>query len=217
MEQSVKILLQDFAQKLNREPDPKEFDETPDGKARTLPISFVEMTLDELFFGLWQTTDFHWSAIANEVQGSITLVLTHPVTGQQISRIGAASIIITVDSLTKEERDAMSKQERNLHALNPENKKPNALDLGFPKLKAECLKNAAQSLGKVFGRDINRKKVDSFKPKLKAMPDDVLEAAIKRVEGGDLTVIPLAEANSIMTEEQKALLRGAAPENKRLQ
>lgn len=39
--------------------------------------------------------------------------------------------------------------------------------MGFPKLKAECLKNAAQSLGKIFGRDLNRKQKDTFNPLLK--------------------------------------------------
>lgn len=38
------------------------------------------------------------------------------------------------------------------------------MDLAFGKLKAECLKNAALSLGKVFGRDLNRVNKDSYKP-----------------------------------------------------
>jgi hypothetical protein len=53
--------------------------------------------------------------------------------------------------------------ERNRWALNADNKKPNALDLAFPKLKTECIKNAALSLGKLFGRDLNRKNADVYK------------------------------------------------------
>lgn len=208
-----RLLLQDFQRRLNAEPNPDEFDKTPDGKARTLPISFVEMTLDELYLGLWETEKFTWSAITNEVQGSIELVVTHPVTGEKMRRTGAASIVITVDSLSDEEKKMMTKQQKNLHALSPENKKSNALDLGFPKLKAECTKNAAQSLGKIFGRDINRKKTDQFKPPLKPIPDDALLAAIKRVEGGRLETIALAEASFILTEEQRAMIYGAIPEH----
>ena len=48
-------------------------------------------------------------------------------------------------------------------ALNADNKKPNALDLAFPKLKTECIKNAALSLGKLFGRDLSRKNFDVYK------------------------------------------------------
>lgn len=211
-----KLLLQDFIRRLNAEPNPTEFDKTPDGKANTLPISFVEMTLDELFLGRWETRKFKWAGIANEVQGSITLVLTHPVTGKKFTRVGAASIVITVDSLDEKTREAMSKQDRNLYALNPENKKPNALDLGFPKLKAECLKNAAQSLGKIFGRDINRKKKDSFKPPLKPISNEAFLAAVARVEGGELEVIALAEASFLLTETQKEILTGAKPSYKQL-
>ncbi len=213
--EKIRLLIQDFTRKLNAEPDPREFDSTPDGQARYLPISFIEMTLDELFLGQWSTENFKWSAITNEVQASLELVLTHPVTGKEIRRTGAGSIIITVDSLSKDQKDKMSKQDRNLYALNPENKKPNALDLGFPKLKQECIKNAAQSLGKVFGRDINRKKIDSFKPALKPMSDDAMLAAIKRIEAGQIETIALAESNFILTDEQKQLLNGAY-QNKRL-
>lgn len=205
----IKLLLQNFAHKLNAEPNPTEFDKTPDGKASFLPISFIEMTLDEIFLGQWGTENFKWSAITNEVQGSLELVLVHPITGKEIRRTGAASIVITVDSLSPEEKDKMSKQARNLFALNPENKKPNALDLGFPKLKAECVKNAASSLGKVFGRDINRKQKDVFRPNLKPIPEAALLAAIERAEKGDLTVYPLAVENFILTDVQKEMLKGA--------
>lgn len=209
-QERLKILLQNFAQKLNAEPNPTEFDKTPDGKASYLPISFVEMTLDEIFLGQWSTENFKWSAITNEVQGSLELVLIHPITGREIRRTGAGSIIITVDSISQEDRDKMSKQDRNLYALDPQNKKPNALDLGFPKLKAECVKNAASSLGKVFGRDINRKQKDVFKPNLKPIPEAALKAAIERAEKGDLTVLPLATENFILTDIEKELIRGAS-------
>lgn len=205
----IKILLQNFVQKLNAEPNPTEFEKTPDGKAQFLPISYIEMTLDEIYLGQWGTENFKWSAITNEVQGSLDLVLIHPITGQEIRRVGAGSIIITVDSITDEAKAKMSKQERNLYALNPENKKPNALDLGFPKLKAECVKNAAASLGKVFGRDINRKQKDVFKPNLKPIPDAALIAAIERAQRGDLTVYPLAIENFLLTDVQKEMLSGA--------
>lgn len=212
----LRIQLQDFQKKLNKDPDPRELDNTPDGKAKTLPISYVEMTLDELYFGLWDTYDYRWSAITNEVQGTIMLECVHPVTGKPVRRAGAASIVITVDSLDQEAKQGMTKQERNLHALNPENKKPNALDLGFPKLKAECLKNAAQSLGKVFGRDINRKKTDTYKPSMVAIPEEAFLKAVERVEQGEVSVIPLVENNFILTDLQKTILKGAAPETKRL-
>ena len=152
--------LQKFQQMLNAEPDPLGVESTPDKKAQTLVISHVETTLDELFFGHWRTENFKWAVLANEVQASMDLVVIHPISGYELKRTGAASVIIMVDKVP----DNVFGSDRNRWALNPDNKKANAMDLAFGKLKAECLKNAALSLGKVFGRDLNRKNKDTYKP-----------------------------------------------------
>lgn len=198
------IQLQNFIEKLNREPDQSELDRTPDGKAKTLPISFVEMTLDELFLGQWGTENFTSKVIANEVVGELELVLTHPITGREIRRSGAAGIIIQVDKAP----DDIQGKERNQWALDVANKKSNALDLGYPKLKAECVKNAAQSLGKVFGRDLNRKKADKFQAPLKTLTDVGFKALLDRVENGDFQALALAESNFILSDLQQEILSG---------
>lgn len=159
------LKIQKFVSSLNNSDPTSGVENTPDNKAKTLTISHVEMTLDEYFFGLWSTENFKWSVIQNEVVGSLDLIVVHPMNGMFIRRTGAASIIIQVDKVPDEIKN--NPKARNIHALSPENKKPNALDMGFPKLKAECLKNAAQSLGKIFGRDLNRKQKDTFNPLLK--------------------------------------------------
>jgi hypothetical protein len=198
---NVNLALQAFTEKLNREPDPSELDKTPDGKASTLPISFVEMTLDEIFFGQWGTRNFTTRVIANEVCGEIELFVIHPITGNEIVRTGAAAIIIQVDK-------APEGVNRSEWANDPRNKKPNALDLGYPKLKAECLKNAAQSLGKIFGRDLNRKAKDTFKRAFKAIPDEVIAAAVERVKGGANPehIIAQLDAVGILSDENRTLI-----------
>lgn len=164
--EKFRLACQNFTQRLQQLPTQDSIDKTADGKAQTVLISHIEMLLDENFFGLWETENFKWSVITNEIVGSIDLIVTHPVTQQPLRRIGAASIQIMVDAAPENIKD--NKTEKNRWALNPDNKKSNALDMGFPKLKAECLKNAAQSLGKLFGRDLNRKKQDSFNPLIKS-------------------------------------------------
>ena len=159
------LRIQKFASSLNHSDPTSGVEPTPDNKAKTLTISHVEMTLDEYFFGLWSTENFKWSVIQNEVVGSLDLIVVHPMNGMFIRRTGAASIIIQVDKVPEEIKG--NSKLRNEWALNASNKKQNALDMGFPKLKAECLKNAAQSLGKIFGRDLNRKQKDTFNPLLK--------------------------------------------------
>jgi hypothetical protein len=198
MESFTLSQLQDFQAKLNREPNADDLDKTPDGKARTLPISFIEMTLDEIFLGQWETSEPTYQQIFNEVVGSIVLTVWHPITGRTIRRVGFASIVITQD------KDAQ------ISDFNV-TKKKNALDMSFPKLKAECTKNAAQTLGKIFGRDLNRKKTDTYTPAFKTLGDAGFKALLTRVEAGDWQALELAQSNFILSDIQNEILEGLKP------
>ncbi len=190
--------MQAFMARLNSEPDPASLDKTPDGKAQTVTISFIEMLLDEIFIGQWSTEGFTTKIITNEVVGELVLSVVHPITGMVIKRTGAAAIQIMVDKAP----EGLQGKERNLWALSPENKKPNALDLSYPKLKAECLKNAAQSLGKIFGRDLNRKKSDKFNEAYPQIPEALLQKLVQKVQEGDLSALQKATAHFTITPEQ---------------
>lgn len=203
--------LEKFLIRLNKEPNPAEIAKTPDGKANDLPISYVEMTLDELFFGLWSTRNFTTKLISNEVVGELELEVIHPITHQTITRIGSAAIQIMVDKVP----DGVSGQARNQWALDPSNKKPNALDMAYPKLKAECTKNAAKTLGKVFGRDLNRRdKVDTYKPAIVGNEGTKVAVVKRAIDLGNLN-----EANNLLAlfpelspekrEELKQLIENA--------
>lgn len=199
-----KIQLQQFLTQLNTDPPVEELEKTPDGKAKTLPISFVEMKLDEIFLGQWGHMGFTSKVISNEVCGELTLWVINPINGQRIERVGASAIIIQVDKAP----DELTGKDRNQWAIDVLNKKPNALDLGYPKLKAECVKNAAQSLGKVFGRDLNRKKKDAFTPQYKTLSDKGFQSLIQRIESGDETAKALAESNFALSDLQMEILNG---------
>lgn len=146
-----RIRLQGFTKALNAEPNKDEV-RVNQHAANTLylPISYVEMSLDELFFGLWETKDFRWRNYANEIVGTITLRVFHPVANQWIERTGASATMI--------------RQQRGAGITELEKKIHNALEMDFPHLKADCIVNAAKSLGKMFGRDLNRKFADVYRP-----------------------------------------------------
>lgn len=163
--EEIRMRLQNFVSKLNSAPTQESIGKTPDGRALTVTISHIEMTLDELFFGLWSTENYKWSVISNEVVGSIDLLVFHPTAGLWLRRSGAASIQIMVNAMPDDVKN--NPQAKSSWALDVGNKKSNALDMGFPKLKAECIKNAAQSLGGLFGRDLNRQNKDKYVPVIK--------------------------------------------------
>ena len=153
-QKDTRINLQKFTKILNINPPKDDIAENPMVRgAKFVPISFVEMNLDEMFFGLWQTENFKSQVIVNEIIGQIDLVVFHPVTNSWIRRTGAAAVMI---QMTK-----------NSEVTQVENKIKNTLVKDYPHLKSECVKNAAKSLGKSFGRDLNRKLEDEYNPLIK--------------------------------------------------
>lgn len=169
--EDVRINLQNFTLKLSHQPHVSTIQTTPDGKASYLPIDCIETQLDEYFFGLWKTENFRWSNCANEIVCSIDLIVFHPTAQTWIARTGAASIQVMVDAVPDAIKN--NRQEKNKWALDLANKKAGALDMGFPKLKTECIKNAAQSLGNIFGRNLNRNFKDVFTPLVKPQNKEV--------------------------------------------
>ena len=123
--------------------------------SKYLPISFVENQLDEIFFGAWEIKDFHYQVVANEIIGSLQLRYFHPIFKTWIERTGCGAVQIQMKSKEKGGDGDIT---------NVRNKITNTLEKDFPHLKAECIKNAARSIGKIFGRDLNREFEDEYTP-----------------------------------------------------
>lgn len=149
-EKAQRLLLQRFQEALSAQPKSDEVvvNKYANG-TRYIPISHVEMLLDEYYFGLWETVDFTHSVVVNEIVGQLTLRVFHPIGKVWISRIGTASTQI--------------RQEKGASISDVNAKIKNALEMDMPHLKSDCLKNAAKSLGPRFGRDLNRGHIDNFK------------------------------------------------------
>lgn len=157
--------IQAYTQLINKPVEKEKLQKHPfaEGDVRYLPISYMEMGLDKLFYGLWTTQNFKWSREINEMAASMEVSYYHPIAGVWLTRTGAAARQIMVDSIPKAQRKNMTYQEINQHSLDLNNKKPKSLEMGgFAALKAECFKNAVISIGQFFGRDVNREHIDQF-------------------------------------------------------
>ncbi|MDX2001024.1 MAG: hypothetical protein SFW35_01200 [Chitinophagales bacterium] len=152
-QEQYEIRLQQFLRILHRMPTDQEIQSNPQNNNKYLAISYMEMKLDELFFGLWETVDFQYHLTTSEVAGKIDLRVFHPIAKVWITRSGVASTPLQDPNATS----------GNLRT----NFNPTPLEKALPHLKAECIKNAARSLGKLFGRDLNRDYEDTYKPLLK--------------------------------------------------
>ncbi len=149
--EATKQELQKFAlQVLNAEPKPTEIKSNKfANNSKYLPIGVIERKLDEMFIA-WQTENFRYQVIGNELTGVITLKVLHPILLTWISYEGAGAVQIQF----KKDSDF----------TNFSNKIQNTLTKDFPHLKSECLKNAAKHLGKAFGRDLNRDETGDYAP-----------------------------------------------------
>lgn len=136
--------LEEFMQRLNQEPEPHEVDINKAAKnSKYIPISYIQMKLDKIFMGLWETVDFRYTVVVNEICGVVTLRCFHPVSRTWITREGSAAVMI------------MQAKDSAISDVNAKIK--NTLQKDLPHLLAACTSSAAKTLGKAFGRDLNRK------------------------------------------------------------
>lgn len=119
--------------------------DNPTNDTPYIPISVVEMMLDQLFFGDWDTKNYRTKQVLNEIVGDIELTVVHPVTGREITRTGSAAVPI--------------QQKKGAEPQEIEKKYTRALEKDYPNVKARATSNAAKSLGRIFGRDLGRSHV----------------------------------------------------------
>lgn len=147
--------LEQWLSKLNERPETTkkqaDYKAIPDSSDYdTIPIGVLENMLDEIYLGMWRTSTPTYQVVANEIIGTIILEVFHPVAKQWISRVGAGAVTI--------------RQKKDSDITDIGAKIKTALQMDFPKLYSMCLKNAAKTLGKKFGRDLNRKFEDLYEP-----------------------------------------------------
>lgn len=171
-----------FKTKLNENPDPKFVLVHPMNKKNYLPISHIETELDECFLD-WETVNFRWQVVTNEIIGTVELRVLNPVTGQWSTKTGAAAVQIRQSSGSAID-DVTAKIK-------------NALEGDFPHLLSDCLRNAAKKLGRRFGRDLNRNFDDTYNTAdaISITDLDAMQAAIDKAR----------EVNAIKTEVQTAI------------
>lgn len=169
------LALESFNKRLNTPPPKEEIQENRD-KSKYLPISFVQMTLDEMYFGLWETVGYEEKIIVNELVGKVELRVFHPVIKQWITKTGVAANPIRLKS-----GSAVTDVESKIY---------NALSQDAPHLLSDCIKNAAKQLGKRFGRDLNRKFEDNYNAAVTQATTSLLLAEMAEIQCAGCNTMP---------------------------
>lgn len=114
-----------------------------------IPIEIIETMLTKLFQH-WNVEVLREGQLLNSVFVTVRLHYKHPITGEMEHQDGIGAQQVQVDK---------GKNASDLGAI-----KANAIMLALPAAKSYAIKDAAEHIGKVFGRDINRKDTMAFTP-----------------------------------------------------
>ena len=133
---------------LNQDPPKKWIKEHPIAKGvRYLPIDKVEYLLTKIFVE-WYVEVKESKLLANSILTIIRLYYRNPVTGEICWTEGVGAAALQVNAGEK--------------ASDFDKLKFNAVEISAPKSKTQAIKDAAETLGKIFGKDLNRRDVLSY-------------------------------------------------------
>jgi len=131
--------LRKFLKLLAEEPSRKEVLLNEVTETQYIPIDVLEDIFDELTFGQFGTRNFQYQVGNSKVCGSVELFYTHPITGKELSKIGAAACEIPRKILN-----------------TAEGPKTFDLELAIPALLSFCTISAIRKVGRRLGRSLNR-------------------------------------------------------------
>lgn len=140
----------EFLQVVNQPPPEKFIEDHPIAKGvKYIPIGIIEMMLTKVF-QQWYVEVLREGQLLNSVYVTVRLHYRDPVKGEMKYQDGVGAAPIQTEA---------GKNASDLGAI-----KNNAIMLALPAAKSFAIKDAADHIGKVFGRDMNRKETMAFSP-----------------------------------------------------
>lgn len=132
-----------FVAFINQEPPAEWLEDHPMAKGvKYLPIGKTELLLDKIF-QQWRVEILREGQLLNSIYCTVRLHYKHPVTSEWTFQDGTGAVPAKTD------KDARAS---DMTAI-----KSDAVATGLPAAKSFAIKDAADHIGKIFGRDVNRK------------------------------------------------------------
>ena len=136
---------------LNQSPASAWIKKHPLYKNDYLPIDKVEYLLT-MFFQTWRVEIKSFTQIANSICVTVRLYYKNPDSEEMNWQDGAGAAPMQVNS--------------KANAMDPTQIKSNAVMLALPIAETNAVKDAADKIGKIFGRDLNRNNTLSYEKTL---------------------------------------------------
>ena len=145
-----RIVDDEFLEIVNQEPPENIVKNHPMvSGVKYIPIDKVELMLTKVF-QKWNIEVLKTEHILNSVCVTVRLHYRNPITKEDTFQDGVGAMKIQV--------------EKGENASNLQKIIPDAIMLALPAAKSYAIKDAAEHIGKVFGRDLNRKDTMAFNP-----------------------------------------------------
>lgn len=185
---------------LSQQPAKEWVKEHPFAKGiKYLPIERVEYMLTKIF-GEWRVEVQREGQMFNSVYVCVRLHLKSPITGEWFYHDGLGAVGVQTDK---------GESASNLAAI-----KQDAIMKALPAAESYAIKDAAEKLGRLFGKDLNRKDIIEFTPTFEKITNEQLKSLVaekwhllteKEQEQANRIVINKEEANY---SKLKTLLNG---------
>lgn len=153
-----------------------------------LPIDKVEYLLTRIF-QQWRVEVLNYSQLFNAVSCHVRIHYVNPITGEWSYHDGVGAADVQVKS---------GSNPSDLANINK-----NAVGMALPIAKSYAIKDASHHLGKLFGKDLNRKDVLEFDGAYTLPSREELLDLLKNVNG-NLNKEEFAAANRIINNEEKS-------------
>ena len=153
---------------LNQEPAKSWVKDHPFAKGvRYLPIDKVETMLD-MIFQQWRVEVLNISQLAQSICCTVRLHYLNPITKKWSFHDGVGAVPLKTD--------------KGFAASDLAHIKSDAVSTGAPAAKSFAIKDAAEHLGKLFGRDLNRHDEVAYKNLFAPEGFDIQKARESRIE-----------------------------------
>ncbi len=135
-----------------------------------IAIDKIELLMTKIFTD-WYVEVLKTGQLLNSIETIVRLNYYHPVHKEWRHQDGVGAVPIQTDK---------GKNASDMGAI-----KSNAIMLALPAAKSYAIKDAAENIGRIFGRDINRKDTFAFSGDYKKSADEQKEEIRRRAEGTD--------------------------------
>lgn len=149
------------------------------GNERSVPTEFIPIEKVELLLTMiyqdWDVEVLREGALFNSVYCAVRVHYRHPITGTMRYVDGVGAVAVQTDG---------GKAASDLAAI-----KSNAIQIGLPAAKTYAQKDAVESLGRIFGKDLNRRDVADFTmayAQKEKTEEEMLTVSFEEIAGADV-------------------------------